>query len=245
MAACPWPSVESRRLHRPATRSGCRPQYVRGPRKHDGLQRDTVTHDGTTKNGPHSRVSAATGPFSQRVAGDGFEPSLSAGGRGPAWAGRSIRWHLGAAARNLERDARVIPLGHALRDLEQADVPVAYHAKLGGLLSALVGPAYALAAHPRGRERPCCADPRRDPRRCRLWPSDGSARCGRCACGYLVVAVLIPWDVCRLGVLLRRTLDRDRRVRLESGIEKLGYRLPDLLAQSRPVLTEVLDVPLI
>src|SRR5580700_4303897 len=59
------------------------------------------------------------------------------------------------------------------------------------------------------------------------------------------LAVLIPWDGCLLGVLLRRTLDRDRRVGLESRVEKLGHRLADLLAQSRPVLTEVLDVPLI
>ena len=59
------------------------------------------------------------------------------------------------------------------------------------------------------------------------------------------LAVLIPWDVCPLGVALGRTLDRDRRVGLESRVEKLGHRPPDLLAQSRPVLTEVLDVPLI
>ena len=61
----------------------------------------------------------------------------------------------------------------------------------------------------------------------------------------LALAVLISWDACPLGVLLRRTLDRDRRAGLESRVEKLGHRLADLLAQSRPVLTEVLDVPLI
>src|SRR5271156_2366786 len=59
------------------------------------------------------------------------------------------------------------------------------------------------------------------------------------------LAVLIPWDVCPLGVLLRRALDRDRRAGLQSRIEKLGHRLPDLLTDGRPVLTEVLDVPLI
>jgi hypothetical protein len=48
----------------------------------------------------------------------------------------------------------------------------------------------------------------------------------------LAPAVLIPWDACPLGVLLRRTLDRDRRAGLESRVEKLGHRLPDLLAQS-------------
>src|SRR5271170_2118237 len=61
----------------------------------------------------------------------------------------------------------------------------------------------------------------------------------------LALAVLIPWDVCRLGVLLWRTLDGDRGAGLESRVEKLGHRLADLLAQRRPVLAEVLDVPLI
>jgi hypothetical protein len=61
----------------------------------------------------------------------------------------------------------------------------------------------------------------------------------------LALAVLISWDICPLGVLLGRILDRDRRVGLESRVEKLGHRLPDLVAASRPVLTEVLDVPLI
>ena len=56
----------------------------------------------------------------------------------------------------------------------------------------------------------------------------------------LALAVLIPWDVCPLGVLLGRTLDGDRRVGLESRVVKLGHRLPDLIAESRPVLTEIL-----
>ena len=42
--------------------------------QHGGLQRPKVTHGGTEKNGPHSRISAASGPFSQVVAGGGFEP---------------------------------------------------------------------------------------------------------------------------------------------------------------------------
>ena len=61
----------------------------------------------------------------------------------------------------------------------------------------------------------------------------------------LELAVLIPWDVCPLGVLLGRTLDSDRRAGLESRVVKLGHRLANLLGQSRPVLAEVLDVPLI
>jgi hypothetical protein len=60
-----------------------------------------------------------------------------------------------------------------------------------------------------------------------------------------VLTVLIPWDGCPLGVLVRRILDRDRRAGLQSRVEKLGHRLPDLLAQSRSVLAEVFDVPLI
>ena len=59
-----------------------------------------------------------------------------------------------------------------------------------------------------------------------------------------VLAVLIPWDGCPLGVLVRRTLDRDRRAGLQSRVEKLGHRLPDLLARSRSVLAEVSAVPL-
>ena len=58
-----------------------------------------------------------------------------------------------------------------------------------------------------------------------------------------VLTVLISWGGCPLGVLVRSTLDRDRRAGLQSRVEKLGHRLPDLLAQSRSVLTEVFDVP--
>src|SRR5690349_16275961 len=61
----------------------------------------------------------------------------------------------------------------------------------------------------------------------------------------VALAVLIAWDGCPLGVLLGRTLDGDRRVGLESRVEKLGHRLADLLAESCPVRAEVLDVPLI
>ena len=61
----------------------------------------------------------------------------------------------------------------------------------------------------------------------------------------LALAVLIRRDVCFLGVLLGRTLDGDRRAGLESRVEKLGHRLPDLLARSRSVLAEVSAVPLI
>src|ERR1700761_3833296 len=61
----------------------------------------------------------------------------------------------------------------------------------------------------------------------------------------LALAVFIPWDVCPLGVLLGGTLDRDRRAGLQCRVEELGHRLADLLAQSRPVPAEVLDVPLV
>jgi hypothetical protein len=63
--------------------------------------------------------------------------------------------------------------------------------------------------------------------------------------GLAVLTVLIPWGGCPLGVLVRHTLDRDRHAGLQSRVEKLGHRFPDLLAQSRSVLTEVFDVPLI
>ena len=61
----------------------------------------------------------------------------------------------------------------------------------------------------------------------------------------VALAVLILWDGYPLGVLLRRTLDGDCRVGLESRVVKLGHRLADLLAENRPILTEILDVPLI
>src|SRR5215469_11697611 len=54
---------------------------------------------------------------------------------GPAYRrapGRSIPSHPGAAARDPEREGPVIPLVHALRDLERADVPVADHAEAAG-----------------------------------------------------------------------------------------------------------------
>src|ERR1700728_293226 len=59
------------------------------------------------------------------------------------------------------------------------------------------------------------------------------------------LGVFIPRDVCPFGVLLGRTLDRDRRAGLETRVEELGHRLADLLAQGRLVPTEVLDVPLV
>ena len=43
--------------------------------QHRGLQRDTLTHGGTNENGPPAREFAASGAFSQRVAGVGFEPT--------------------------------------------------------------------------------------------------------------------------------------------------------------------------
>jgi hypothetical protein len=43
--------------------------------RHSAPQRYKVTHHGTQKNGPHSREFAASGPFSQAVAGVGFEPT--------------------------------------------------------------------------------------------------------------------------------------------------------------------------
>ena len=61
----------------------------------------------------------------------------------------------------------------------------------------------------------------------------------------VALAVLIPWDVCPLGVLLGRTLDGDRRAGLERRVEKLGHRLADFLAAGSPCPAQVLDVPLI
>jgi hypothetical protein len=43
--------------------------------QHRGPQRDKVAHDGTEKKRPLAREFAASGAFSQRVAGVGFEPS--------------------------------------------------------------------------------------------------------------------------------------------------------------------------
>src|ERR1700733_14921938 len=58
-------------------------------------------------------------------------------------------------------------------------------------------------------------------------------------------AVVIPGAACPFGVLLRRTLDGDPRTGLETRVIQLGHRLADLLAERRPVLAQVLDVPLI
>ena len=49
-------------------------RYVPWAPQHSGLQRDKVTHGGTKNNGPPSREFPASGPFSQVVAGGGFEP---------------------------------------------------------------------------------------------------------------------------------------------------------------------------
>jgi hypothetical protein len=43
--------------------------------QHSALQRYKVTHGGQRRNGPHSREFPASGPFSQVVAGVGFEPT--------------------------------------------------------------------------------------------------------------------------------------------------------------------------
>jgi hypothetical protein len=61
----------------------------------------------------------------------------------------------------------------------------------------------------------------------------------------MALALFIPWDVCPLGVLFAGALGGDRCTEIESRVVKLGYRLPDLVAESRLVLTEVLDIPLI
>ena len=68
---CPWkPTVQHTAPTGPTWSAICpwTPQ-------HAGLQRYTVTHGGTTQNGPPSRDFPASGPFPQVVAGDGFEPS--------------------------------------------------------------------------------------------------------------------------------------------------------------------------
>ena len=74
-AARPWPSVKQPtvRTDRPRAQipSAMRPWTPR----HSGLQRHKVTHGGTEKNGPPATRIAASGPFSQVVAGVGFEPT--------------------------------------------------------------------------------------------------------------------------------------------------------------------------
>jgi hypothetical protein len=48
---------------------------IGGAAQHDGLQRYKMTHHGQRRTARQPRESAASGPFSQVVAGDGFEPS--------------------------------------------------------------------------------------------------------------------------------------------------------------------------
>ena len=60
--------------NRPSLRHG-RPSAMRPwTAQQHGLRRDKVTHAGTEKNAPPAREFAASGPFSQVVAGGGFEP---------------------------------------------------------------------------------------------------------------------------------------------------------------------------
>jgi hypothetical protein len=79
--ARPWsrpPSVAVR-AKPTVPRTAPRPRFSSATRpwtpQHNGLQRPKVTHAGTEKNAPPARDIAASGAFSQRVAGDGFEPS--------------------------------------------------------------------------------------------------------------------------------------------------------------------------
>ena len=74
-AARPWPSVESRRCTPTVLAAGRRPLICPWTPRHRDLQRYKVTHDGTEKKRPASREFAASGPFSQVVAGVGFEPT--------------------------------------------------------------------------------------------------------------------------------------------------------------------------
>ena len=70
----PWPSVESRRCTPTVLAAGRRPLYVRG-RRDTGTYSATRWHmTGQRRNGPRSREFPASGPFSQVVAGPGFEP---------------------------------------------------------------------------------------------------------------------------------------------------------------------------
>jgi hypothetical protein len=74
-AARPWPSVESRWCA-PTVQEAPTPSAIRPwTPQHDDPQRYKMTHPWTKQNGPSSREFAASGPFSQRVAGDGFEPT--------------------------------------------------------------------------------------------------------------------------------------------------------------------------
>jgi hypothetical protein len=59
----------------PTARQARTPSAIRPwTTQHDGLQRDKMTHHGIEKNGPPARDFAASKPFSQGVAGGGFEP---------------------------------------------------------------------------------------------------------------------------------------------------------------------------
>jgi hypothetical protein len=64
----------------PTTRRAPTPSAIRPwtPR-HGGPQRYKVTHDGTQQNGPPAREFAAEGPFTQVVAGNGFEVHTTTG----------------------------------------------------------------------------------------------------------------------------------------------------------------------
>jgi hypothetical protein len=71
----PWPSVQSRRFPAPLPGSDFRPLCVRGHRNmtvHSATRRHTP---GQRRNAPPARDIAASGAFSQRVAGVGFEPT--------------------------------------------------------------------------------------------------------------------------------------------------------------------------
>src|SRR5208282_693166 len=74
-AARPWPSVKQPTVR--TDREGARIPSAMRPwtPRHSGSQRDKMTYHGTEKNGPHSREFPASGPFSQVVAGVGFEPT--------------------------------------------------------------------------------------------------------------------------------------------------------------------------
>lgn len=82
-AARPWPSVETPTVHtdrrncahRPSLRPG-RPSAMRPwTAQHDGPQRNKLAHNWPTENAPPAREFAASGAFSQVVAGVGFEPT--------------------------------------------------------------------------------------------------------------------------------------------------------------------------
>src|SRR5260370_34717515 len=59
------------------------------------------------------------------------------------------------------------------------------------------------------------------------------------------LAVHVFWGVRSLGMVLRRTLVGNGLMSLQSRLVKLGHRLTNLVAKSRLILAEVLDVPLV